>query len=205
VRDGLVTSLNRPGGNVTGVVFIIGELGTKRLELLRRLVPKAAVIAMLVHPNTAESEAERGEIQAAARSIGQSLIAFDVQSARDIDAAFTKLSSQRIDSLMIGTGAFMFNSREQIVTLARRYAIREMYPFREAVAAGGLVSYGSSLPDGFRQAGIYTGRILKGEKPADLPVIRSTKFDLVINLKTAKSLGIKIPPILLAIADEVIE
>jgi putative ABC transport system substrate-binding protein len=205
VRDGLVASLNRPGGNVTGVVFIIGELGTKRLELLRRIVPKAARIAMLVNPNTPETEAERHDAQAAARAFGLELVVHDVSSGRDIETALAKFVSQGTAALLVGAGAFMFNNREMIVTLAARHALPTMYPQREAVVAGGLMSYGTSITEAYRQAGLYAGRILKAERPADLPVMRSTKFEFVLNLKTAKELGLDIPPTLLALADEVIE
>ncbi len=205
VRDGLVASLNRPGGNVTGVVFITGALGAKRLELLRQLVPAAATIAMLVNPNTPETEAERRDLQAAARAIGQQVIILDVSSERDIETAFATLVARGARALYAGTGTFMFNNRERIVTLAARHAIPAIYTARESVVAGGLMSYGTSITDAYRQAGIYAARILRGEKPADLPVMQSTKFELVLNLRTAKTLGLEIPPTLLALADEVIE
>jgi putative ABC transport system substrate-binding protein len=205
VRDGLVTSLNRPGGNVTGVVFITGELGAKRLALLRQLVPKATTIAMLVYPDTPETEAERKDVQAAAQAIGQAVVFLDSRNIGDIETAFAKLASRGAGALLVGTGPFTFNNQELIVAQAARYAIPCLYSLREYSAAGGLMSYGASLPDAFHQAGIYAGRILKGERPAELPVIRSTKFDFVINLRTAKSLALEIPPTLLALADEVIE
>jgi putative tryptophan/tyrosine transport system substrate-binding protein len=205
VRDGLVTSLNRPGGNVTGVVFITGELGAKRLELLRRLAPKATTIATLVNPNTPETETERRDLQAAAQAIGQELIILNVSSDRDIEKAFATLVQRGVGALYVGTGTFMFNSRQQIVAFAARHGIPAIYTARESVAVGGLMSYGTSITDAYRQAAIYAARILKGEKPADLPVMQSTKFELVINLKTAKTLGLDVPPALLALADEVIE
>jgi putative tryptophan/tyrosine transport system substrate-binding protein len=205
VRDGLVASLNRPGGNVTGVVFITGALGAKRLELLRQLVPAAATIAMLVNPNTPETEAERRDLQATAQAIGQQVIILDVSSERDIETAFATLVARGARALYAGTGTFMFNNRERIVTLAARHAIPAIYTARESVVAGGLMSYGTSITDAYRQAGIYAARILRGEKPADLPVMQSTKFELVLNLRTAKMLGLEIPPTLLALADEVIE
>jgi putative tryptophan/tyrosine transport system substrate-binding protein len=205
VRDGLVASLNRPGGNVTGVSFLANELGAKRLDLLRKLVPNAATIGMLVYPDTPDTEAERREVQATAHAIGQRLIVLDVKSDHDIETAFTTFVQRGAGALLIGTGAFTNSHREVIVALAALHAVPAMYSLREYVAAGGLMSYAASITDAYRQAGIYTGRILKGEKPADLPVMEPTKFELIINLKTAKALGITIPPGVLAIADEVIE
>jgi putative ABC transport system substrate-binding protein len=205
VRDGLVTSLNRPGGNVTGVVFITSALGTKRLELLRQLAPQATSVAMLVNPNTGETEAERTDVQDAARKLGQHLVVFDVTSTPDINTAFAKLVELRAGGLLVGTGPFLTSHREQIVALAGRHHVPTMYALREFVSAGGLMSYGSSISDAYRQAGIYVGRILKGEKPADLPVMQSTKFEFLLNLRTAKTLGLDVPDRLLAVADEVIE
>ena len=205
VRDGLVTSLNRPGGNVTGVVFIAGALGGKRLGLLHQFVPKATTVAMFVHPNTSETEAERQDVQAAARTIGLQLIVFDVSSVRDIETAFATLVGRRAGALYVGTGTFLFNSRDRIVALAARHAVPTIYALREAVVTGGLMSYGASITDAYRQAGMYVARILKGARPGDLPVIQSTKFEFVINLKTAKTLGLEFHPQLLASADEVIQ
>jgi putative ABC transport system substrate-binding protein len=205
VQQGLVASLNRPGGNVTGVVFLSGTLGTKRLELLRQIAPKATAIGMLANPNTTETETERTDVQAAAQAIGMQLIVADVSSDRDIEPALAALVQRGVGALLVGAGGFMTSHRERIVALATRHALPAMYGLREFVAAGGLMSYGTSITDAFRQVGVYTGRILKGEKPADLPVMQSTKFELVLNLKTAKTLGLAIPPSLLALADEVIE
>jgi putative ABC transport system substrate-binding protein len=205
VRDGLVANLNRPGGNVTGLVFFNAVLVAKRLELLSQLVPGAATIAMLVNPNTANTEAERQDARAAAQSIGKELSVFDVSSKQDIETAFAAFVERRPGALLVGAGGFLNAHREQLVALAARHAIPAIYAQREAAAAGGLMSYGSSVTDSYRQAGIYSGRILKGEKPGNLPVMQSTKFEFVINLKTAKTLGLEFHPQLLATADEVIE
>jgi putative ABC transport system substrate-binding protein len=205
VKDGLVASLNRPGGNVTGVSFFSGVLGAKRLELLRQVVPNATNIAMLVNPNTPETEAERKDVQAAAQAIGQQLVIFDVSSEHDIETTFATLGQRGAGALLVGNGGFLNSKRERIAVLADRYGLPVSWPQREGVLAGGLMSYGTSITDAYRQVGIYVGRILKGEKPADLPVMQSTKFDLAINLKTAKALHLNVPPTLLGIADEVIE
>jgi putative tryptophan/tyrosine transport system substrate-binding protein len=205
VRDGLVASLNRPGGNLTGVVFITSPLGAKRLELLRQLAPKATTVAMLVNPNTGETEAERTDVQNAAQALGQDLVVFDVTSTRDIEAAFARFVERGAGGLLVGTGPYLTSVREQIVALAARHGVPAMYTLREFVSIGGLVSYGSSISDAYRQAGMYAGRILKGENPADLPVMQSTKFEFLLNLRTAKTLGLEVPDKLLALADEVIE
>jgi putative ABC transport system substrate-binding protein len=205
VTEGLVASLNRPGGNVTGVVFITGELGTKRLELLRQLVPTATTVAMLVNPNTTETETERRDVQNAAQAFGQQLVVFEATSGRDIEAAFATFVQRGAGGLLVGTGPFLTSNRDQIVALAARHDAPAIYPLREFVSIGGLMSYGTSISEAYRQAGIYAGRILKGEKPADLPVMRSVKFEFVLNLKTAKALGLDVPDRLLALADEVIE
>ena len=205
VRDGLVNSLSRPGGNITGVVFITGALGTKRLELLRRFVPKATKIAMLLHPGTAETEAERTDVRAAAQVLGQPIDFLEVRTTGDIETAFTSLASRQVDGLLIGSGTFIANNRSLIVPLAARHKLPAMYATHEPVEIGGLMGYGASLPDAYHQAGRYTGRILKGENPGDLPVIQSSKFQFSINLRTAKALGLEFHPQLLATVDEVIE
>jgi putative ABC transport system substrate-binding protein len=205
VKQGLVASLNRPGGNVTGAMFFAGVLGAKRLELLRQLVPKATTIGVLVNPNTDETEAERRDVQAAAQAIGQQLVILDFTSLRDLEAAFATFVQRGAGALLIGSGPVVSSHRERIIALAARHALPASYILREYAEAGGLMSYGTSQIDAYRQAGMYTGRILKGEKPADLPVMQPAKFDLVINLKTAKALGLAIPDKLLALADDVIE
>jgi putative tryptophan/tyrosine transport system substrate-binding protein len=205
VREGLVASLNRPGGNATGVVFITSALATKRVELLRQLVPKATTIAMLATPYTVDTEAEQRDVRSAAEGFGQQLVASDIISARDIESAFATFAQRAAGGLIVGTGPFLTSHREQLVALAARHSLPAIYPLREFVSIGGLASYGTSISDAYRQVGIYAGRILKGEKPADLPVIQSTKFEFVLNLKTAKALGLTVPDKLLAITDEVIE
>lgn len=203
--EGLVTSLNRPEGNVTGLVFFFGLLGSKRLELMRQLVPKATAVAMMTNPGSPNTDAERRDVQAAARVTGQKLVLLDVSTGREIEMAFEKLVEQGIGAVLTGAGAFLNSNRERVVALAARHRLPTMFAQREAVLAGGLISYGPSITDAHRQAGIYAGRILKGEKPADLPVMQSVKFELVLNLKTARTLGLDVPPTLLALADEVIE
>jgi putative ABC transport system substrate-binding protein len=205
VRDGLVTSMSRPGGNITGVVFITATLGAKRLELLRQLVPKATRIAMLVNPGTPETEAERKDVLAAAQAIGRSIEVLEVRSPGDVEAAFATLVSRQVDALLVGTGTFMGNVRGLVVALATRHAMPAMHANLDSVEAGGLMGYAASMPDAYHQAGLYTGRILKGERPGDLPVVQSTKFRFMINLNAAKVLGLEFHPQLLAIADEVIE
>jgi putative tryptophan/tyrosine transport system substrate-binding protein len=204
VEVGLVASLNRPGGNITGVSFFGNVLGAKRLELLRKLVPQATTIAMLVNPSP-DAEPERRDVEATARAIGQQVIILDASSDRDIETAFATFAQRGVGALLVGTGAFMINHRELLVALAARHALPASYALRESVEAGGLMSYAPSFADALRQVGAYTGRILNGEKPADLPVMRPIKFEFVINLKTAKALGLEVPAQLLAIADEVIE
>jgi putative ABC transport system substrate-binding protein len=205
VRDGLVANLNRPGGNVTGVSFISVELGAKQLGLLRGLRPGAARIAMLADPEWPLTEPFVSQVRAAASALGQQIEVLYVGSDREIEAAFTTLVQHGAGALHVGVGTFLFSQREQIIALAARHRIPAIYAFRNYVAAGGLMSYGASVPDAYRQAGMYAGRILKGEKPGDLPVMLPTKFEFVINLGTAKALGLEIPDKLLALADEVIE
>jgi len=190
---------------VTGVSFFSGELGSKRLELLRQLAPKASAIAVLMNPNTPTTEAERRDVQAAAQAIGQPLLILEAANDKDIEKAFATIVQRRPGALLVGSGTFLNARMEAIIALAARNKLPAIYYYREQVAAGGLMGYGSNLGDAYRQAGIYAGRILKGEKPADLPVMRATKFELVINLKTAKALGLRIPDQMLALADEVIE
>jgi putative tryptophan/tyrosine transport system substrate-binding protein len=205
VKSGLVASLNRPGGNITGVTWLASRLGAKRFELLRQVVPKATTIAMLVDPNAPETESEGKDVQAAAQAIGLQLITFDVSSDRDIETAFATLVKGGAGALLVGAGAYLNSKRESIAALAARYAIPTMYLQREAVVAGGLMSYGPSQSNAYYQAGIYVGRILKGEKPGDLPVTQATKFEFAFNLKTAKTLGLDVPMIIQMTADEVIE
>jgi putative ABC transport system substrate-binding protein len=205
VRDGLVASLNRPGGNVTGVSFISHELAAKQLGLLRELRPGAARIAVLVDPKWPLTEQFVSEVRAAASAMGQQIEVLYVSSDREIESAFTTLIQRGAGALHVGVGAFLASQREWIAALAARHRIPAIYVLREWVAAGGLMSYGTSINDAYRLAGIYAGRILKGEKPGDLPVLLPTKFELVINVKTAKALGLEIPDKLLALADEVIE
>ena len=205
VTAGLVASLNRPDGNVTGVSFFASSLGAKRLELLRELVPAAATVAMLVNPTNPTADLEVLDVQTAARALKVQLQLLTASTEREIDAAFANLIRQRIDAVLIQTDPLLLGFRAQLVALARRHAIPTIYQFREFAAGGGLISYGPSNADAYRQAGVYTGRILRGEKPANLPLQLPTRFELVINLKTAKALGLEIPATVLARADEVIE
>jgi putative ABC transport system substrate-binding protein len=199
VSEGLVTSINRPGGNVTGVVFFLAVLGAKRLELLRQLAPSFKTVAMLVNPKAPNTEAERKDVLTAASAIGQQLVILEFSSARDIEAAFTTLVQRGAGALLVGSGAFLNSHRESVVALAARPPC-DSHDLRTAGSG-----HSRRITDAYRHAGNYAGRILKGEKPADLPVMRSTKFDFVINLKTAKTLGLEIRPQLLAITDEAIE
>jgi putative ABC transport system substrate-binding protein len=205
VRENLVASLNRPGGNVTGISFIAAELGTKQLGLLRELRPGAARIALLVDPKWPVTERFVSEVRAAASTIGQQIEVLYVSSGREIDTAFASLSQKAVDAILVGPSPFAYNRRVQLVTLAAYHRVLAIYFQREFAEIGGLMSYGTHLPDAYRLAGIYIGRILKGEKPGDLPVMQPTKFEFVINLNTAKAFGFSFPPGLLAIVDEVIE
>jgi putative ABC transport system substrate-binding protein len=204
-KYGLVASLNRPGGNVTGVSWFSAELGPKRLALLHDLVPNATTVALLLNPNNAETARQPAELQEAARTLAMQLVILNATTPSGIDAAFTTIVQDRIGALVVAGDSFLANRREQIIALAARHAVPAIYNNREMAGAGGLVSYGNSLADAYRRAGIYTARILKGEKPADLPVEQATKFELVINLKTAKALGLTVPDKLLVATDEVIE
>jgi len=205
VKDGLVASLNRPGGNVTGVSRMSFALGPKRLELLHELVPKATAIAFLVNPANPVAPSQIEEIREPTRSLGLQVHVLEASSERQIEIAFETFAQQRLGALLLANDTFLHGRRELFIALATRHVIPVMYAGREAVAAGGLMSYDASAVDSFRQVGTYVGRILKGERPADLPVLQPTKFELAINLKTAKALGLEVPPTLLARADEVIE
>jgi len=205
VKDGLVASLNQPGGNITGVSWLGAQIGAKRLELLRQIVPKTTTIGMLEDLSSPGTEAERTDVQAAAQAIGLQLIIIDVNNDSDIETAIASFVQRGAGALLVGAGAFVTSKRESIAALAARHAIPAMYVEREGAVAGGLMSYGPSQSEAYRQAAIYAGRILKGEKAADLPVMQSTKFEFVLNLKTAKALGLTVPMIVQMTADEVIE
>jgi putative ABC transport system substrate-binding protein len=205
VKDGLVASLSRPGGNVTGLTLFFGELAAKRLELLRELVPGALVIAALVNPNNPNAEARSRDVQAAARAVGQQIRVFNANSENEIERSFATFVQGGARALLVSDDPFFESQRAHLVALAARHEIPTIYPWRDAVAVGGLMSYGIVLSDSYRQAGLYVGRVLKGAKPAELPVVQPTKFALAMNIKTAKSLGLTIPLTLQAAADEVIE
>jgi putative tryptophan/tyrosine transport system substrate-binding protein len=205
VATGLVTSLSRPGGNLTGVSLLAAEMGTKRLELIRDLLPQARAVAMIINPTFPGAESELAEVEAAARIIGMQTHGAKASSPRDIDATLASFSQLHVDAFMVGADGYFITRRDQLAALAVRYAIPGIYPFPDFPEAGGLLSYGVSLADAYRQVGVLTGRVLKGAKPAELPVMQPTKFEFVLNLKTAKALGLEVPPTLLARADEVIE
>jgi putative ABC transport system substrate-binding protein len=205
VRDGLVESFNRPGGNVTGVTLMTNLMESKRFGLLRDLVPDTKLVGVLLNPSFAPSARQLQQIEEAARSIGQRLIVAKASTDEGLDAAFTALVRERADALLVAADPYFDTRRDRIVGFAQRQRLPAIYQFREYVLAGGLLSYGISLTDAYRQFGVYTATILKGAKPADLPVLQPTKFELVINLKTAKTLGLKISDNLLTLADEVIE
>jgi putative ABC transport system substrate-binding protein len=205
VAAGLVSSINRPGGNMTGVSFYAVPITGKKLDLLRQLVPKAEIIAVLQDPNFAVHESETREIETAARNLGQKIITFEAGNEQEIDAAFSAIAKSGAGALFIGTGPFFNSRRSQLVGLAALHAIPASYVLSEVVEAGGLMSYGASQTDAYRRAGIYAARILNGEKPGDLPVELPDKYELLINLKTAKTLGLTVPPTLIARADKVIE
>jgi putative tryptophan/tyrosine transport system substrate-binding protein len=206
VRLGLVASLARPGGNLTGINFLVGELAAKRLELLRELVPGATRVALLLDPSAGQiTETTLRDVEAAAGAKGLQIHVLNVQTSREINAAIASFGRERPDALFLGPGPFFTSRRVQLALLAALYRVPAIYPLRQFAEAGGLMSYGASVTDAYRQIGLYAGRILKGAKPADLPVVQATKFELVINAETARMLGITIPQALLAIADEVIE
>ena len=205
VRSGLVSSLHRPGGNITGVGALLEELEPKRLELLRELRPNANTIAVLVNPKYPDAESQVNDIQSAARGFGQEIVVLNASTVRDIGAAFATLSQMRADALLVATDAFFFTRVQQFVVLTARHAIPTIFWRREFATAGGLMSYGTNIDEVYRLAAVYAGRILKGEKPSDLPIQLSTKFELVINLTMVRALGLQLPPTLLARADEVIE
>ena len=205
VQIGLVASINRPGGNVTGVHVLFTELESKKLGLLRELVPTADVVAALINHSRPIANNQTAELQAAAQKFGQRIQIIHAANEQEIEPAFASMAQSKAGALLVAADAFFNARREQIVSLASRYGIPAIYEQRSFVAAGGLMSYGTNLADGYRQAGLYTARILKGEKPADMPVVQASKFELVLNLKTAKTLGLTVPSGVLSIADEIIE
>jgi putative tryptophan/tyrosine transport system substrate-binding protein len=205
VSLGLVASFNHPGGNATGLTFLTSTLDAKRLELLHKLLPQATVIASFVDPNYPASASQLKDLHDAAGTLDLQLHVLQASDESELDHAFAALPSLHPDALIVSASAFLYARMNQIIELAARNALPAMYFMREFPATGGLISYGASIPDAYRQAGIYTGRILKGQKPAEMPVLQPTKFNLVINLKTAKALGLDVPPSLLMLADEVIE
>jgi putative ABC transport system substrate-binding protein len=202
---GLVSSLNRPTSNLTGVAFMFTRLGEKNLATLHELVPTATVIGSLVNPNNPNAEPQVRDLQAAARTLGLQLIILNAGSDREIDSVFATLTARQIGALLVTADGFFFGLQDKLATLAARHAVPTFYPLSDYVAAGGLISYGANLSESWRQAGIYVGKIARGTKVADLPVIQAAKFELVINLKTARALGLEIPSKLFALADKVIE
>jgi len=205
VGEGLVASLNRPGGNVTGITAFGTAVVTKRVQLMHELIPKAATIAYLMNPNHPSGEIEMRAAQTAARSLGKEMLVFKASNEREFDPAFAAMAQQQVGALLVASDAFFYSRRGELVSLVARHGVPAIYYLPEFARAGGLMAYGNSLPDIFRLVGIYVGRILKGEKPADLPVVQSTKFEFVINLQTARALGIEVPNSLQLLADEVIE
>ena len=205
VETGLVASLNRPGGNLTGTTVMTLEMASKRVDLLHQVAPTATAVAMLINPKFTPASAEAREVQNAARSLGIDINLLNASTESEIDAAFTTIVEQRNGALIIGTDPFLLGQRDQLVRLAARHMIPTMYFLREFVEAGGLMSYGPNIANGYRQAGVYTGLILNGANPGVLPIVRPTQFQLYLNLKTAKAQGLQIPPLLLALADVVIE
>jgi putative ABC transport system substrate-binding protein len=205
IKAGLVASFNRPGGNATGINILVEELLGKRLGLLHELVPTASIIAVLLNPQTPAYETQSRDVQAAARNLGQEIRVLNASTEQEVDRAFAALVQMRAGALLVGSDPFLASRLEQTVALAAHYSVPAIYPRHEFVTAGGLMSYDVDFPEAYRQSGMYVGRILKGEKPGDLPVVRPTKFELAINLKTAKTLGLTVPSDVLVIADEVIE
>ena len=205
LRSGLVASLNRPGGNATGATVVAGLLGAKRIALLRELAPNTHTLGLLVNPNNPNAEPETADVEAAAQSMHAQVQVLPASNGEEIEAAFAALARSKLDGLVVNPDPIFFPRRDQIVALAARQAVPTIYYSREYAEAGGLISYGASFTWLYRQCGIYVGSILKGEKPADLPLMQPTKFELVINLKTARALGLQIPDRLVALADEVIE
>ena len=205
VSRGLVASYSRPGGNATGATLIMASLGQKRIELLREMVPKASIVAMLVNPDGPDAEPEVREVQAAARANSLHLQLVNATSPAEIDQGFAAIAAQRPDALLIGGDPFFLVERRKIINQVTQIGLVAVYPIRDFTDAGGLISYGTNIPNSFRQAGVYAGRILNGAKPADLPVVQPTTFELVINLRTAKAMNLEVPPLLHARSDDVIE
>jgi putative ABC transport system substrate-binding protein len=205
IGSGLVSSVNRPTGNVTGIAFMFTRLGAKNLELLGELVPDVTAIAALINPINPNSEPQVRDLQTAADALGLKIVTIGASNDQEIDIAFSTLPQRQVRALLVTADGFLISRADQIVMLAARYAIPTMYPLRQYADAGGLMSYGANLPDAFRECGTYVGRILKGARPADLPVLQPSTYELVINLNTAKALGLQVPPALIAIADEVVE